>query len=364
MAASVGRIVERQKGFPIEPAAERHFTLADMQPVEPNLVVREPGWSLYSLDAPRRTVTFVALPVEVDLGKSAFAYATQFDRAERALQMSFGDFLALAETLPDPPNPVFVFSIGRCGSTLLSRMLAGVPGVWSLSEPDAPTNMAAARAVLAPSEKAALARAQAQVLFRPPAGMDVSTFVIKFRSFSIFDLKPWLTAFPGARHLFLWRDAAGWANSISLLEQAVFPGRDLTTREFLDLRWEMLTAGASRDLYARYDDLSLSHGNSEAGLAAIWALSMEQLMGEIAARRPLVPMSYASLNGAREASVALLLDACGLPAAMAERALRAYDRHSQDDSLLADARHMPPMTGDQRRRVLEALAGHPALSLA
>jgi hypothetical protein len=363
VVTTVGRIVARQKAFSVEPAADTQFTLDDEGPADPRLVLREAGWSLYSLDAAGRKALFVQLPPGIDLGAVPFAYATQFDRAERALRLDFETLTGLADGLPDPPGPVFIFSIGRCGSTLLSRMLGEVPGVFSLSEPDAPTNLAAARAVLRADEKAALARAVARLLYRPPAGTGRLGFVVKFRSFSIFDMAPWITAFPEARHLFLWRDAAGWANSMHMLESAVFPGADLSERAFLDMRWDLLTAGSPRAAYARYDDIDRPNGGRAEGLAALWALSMEQFLAARADGLPLLPLSYAALNGERSVSVARLLEACGLPAGAAPRVMRAYERHSQDDSLLADVRHMEPLPPAQRARVLAVLEGHPALDL-
>ena len=109
----------RRKASETEPAAAGDFEAGDVcfRPPETSLyAMTEAGW--LAVDVPWRA-----------LAGEPFAYAAQFRRASRAVTLPYGgDRDGAADVLP-------VLSIGRCGSTLLARLLtaAGVPVV---SEPD------------------------------------------------------------------------------------------------------------------------------------------------------------------------------------------------------------------------------------
>ena len=105
------------------------FTLGPAAATEALRVIDDRNWSLYGLDRARDIAVFVDVPTGTDLADSPFAYATQFRLARRVLTMSLAAFEGVAE-LAAPVGPViFIFSIGRCGSTLMSHALNAVPGV-------------------------------------------------------------------------------------------------------------------------------------------------------------------------------------------------------------------------------------------
>ena len=104
------------------------FTLGPAVATAARRVIDDRNWSLYGLDRARDHAVFVELPSGTDLAQSPFAYATQHRLARRVLTMSLAAFEAVAE-LAAPVGPViFIFSIGRCGSTLMSHALNAVPG--------------------------------------------------------------------------------------------------------------------------------------------------------------------------------------------------------------------------------------------
>ena len=68
----------------------------------------------------------------------------QFRTARAAYGVPWAHAAALA---PRPPRrPILILSIARCGSTLLSRLLAQCPGIRSYSEPQTHAQLALLRA--------------------------------------------------------------------------------------------------------------------------------------------------------------------------------------------------------------------------
>lgn len=95
----------------------------------------------YSIDYKRRCVTFVETPVTTKLLKSQpFLYQAQRDYASRLFLVPFNEVLALEPVKKVPSsqeiNLVFLHSTGRCGSTLLCKMLECIDEIATISEPD------------------------------------------------------------------------------------------------------------------------------------------------------------------------------------------------------------------------------------
>ena len=363
MSTPVFDITARHKDLIFAPATREHYTLTAGGTIEPDELISNRDWVLHFVDHARREVAFALMPPGLDLGTAPFIYAEQHDRAERLAFLPFDAFIELADALPDPPNVVFVFNIGRCGSTLISKIFAEVPGVWSLSEPDPYSQITHQRHTFDLDTRVALVRATTRALFRPPEGKDATTFVLKFRSYSSFDMEPFFLAFPKAHNLFLWREPIGWSNSFYLLAQLLGDDEARNTREFLDLRWKWQTAEADRALYARFDDLDLAQSRDEPLFAALWAASLETYLEAKAHGDRIEAFSYQQLNEEREATVTRLLQACGLPAEHLGSAMRAYERHSQEDSIVSGMRDARPLSAEQRAEIAQMLAGHPALDL-
>lgn len=142
---------------------------------------------------------------------AVFVYQAQAAQATNVLLVPYAEFCALFGAVGGGEAarpPVFLHSVGRCGSTLLAHRLAALPGVCCLSEPDIYTAIQAAveDGVLAAPLATELLRAATNLLTAALAGED--TLVVKTRSavcriWPLFD-----AAHRDARSLFLYRDAA------------------------------------------------------------------------------------------------------------------------------------------------------------
>lgn len=102
----------------------------------------------------------------------------------------------------------FAFSIGRCGSTLLSK-LAAVAGFVQISEADAITNLARLRK----SHGFSQAVSSMIRIFGNLSNDDPRRLFFKLRSGSNVMLQDMVVACPDARFYFVVRDLEGWAKS-------------------------------------------------------------------------------------------------------------------------------------------------------
>ncbi len=165
----------------------------------------EPDVSPYCFDLANRTLLCVSTS---DISGAAFFYQAQRQYARSVIRVPF-------ESLPvGPASPALIFSIGRCGSTLLVRALEAA-GVRVVSEPDFYTQAACQQP---PDSSLRSAIAGATRLLRYS--------VVKLRLEC--NNAPLLiaSALDSPRIMFILRDPVDWAASLRRL-----------SRNSLDLNW-------------------------------------------------------------------------------------------------------------------------------
>ena len=211
------------------------FAVRDGGSVEPELVLRNPNVSLYCLDFEKGCALFVETPPERDLLKEPFLYAAQYEAATRLIQVPFEALHRLADEVSiDGSQLIFVYSVGRCGSTLVSRVFNEMEAVESLSEPDVFTQLLAEWGTedIGGSEKADLLRACTLLQCAPGRRRHATRWVLKFRSM-VTALGPMFFAcFPEAKVIFLYRHAAPWMRSMQRMARVEFPTAPVPTSEF------------------------------------------------------------------------------------------------------------------------------------
>lgn len=184
----------------------------------------EPDVSPYCFDLANRTLLCVSTP---DISGATFFYQAQRQYARSVIKVPF-------DSLPEETeSPALIFSVGRCGSTLLTRALHAA-GVRTVSEPDFYTQAACHQ----PPDVA---------LRRVIAG------ATRLLPYSVIKLRlecnnaPLLIsgAFSSPRIMFILRDPVDWAASLRRL-----------SRNSLDLGWAVGQLG--RSLMA-LDQLTRNH---------------------------------------------------------------------------------------------------------
>lgn len=321
--ATLYQITARHRARQFMPTALTDFT-TDAGTAVDSAIVSDPLWSLYSLDLAGNLAVFVRLSPDTDLTRAAFIPQTQFDAATAVLTLPLDDLPALSETLPRPANTIFLFSIGRCGSTLAHHILNTAPDTYALSEPRAFVTLAMARHDMPPDRATALLAAVTRFLYRPPHGQSPA-FAIKLHSQCLYQAALFHRAMPQARLLFLTRDAEPWANSYSRFLQRL--GTDpVLDPVALARTWSILTANAPIADLAATLDVTAPQTPHAPVLAAAWAHNHAQFH---AAAVPALHLSYQDLTTHRAATIRTLLAYCGLSDAGMADALATFDRDSQ-----------------------------------
>jgi LPS sulfotransferase NodH len=372
MSASVHEVIGRPEmgGW----ANLDDFALGPGSAADAGSVLQGQDWSLYGLDEARDVAVFTELPPGTDLAGSPFAYLTQHRLARRVAVMPLAEFEAVAEGLPLPGRTVLVFSTGRCGSTLLSHALNAVPGVWCLSEPDAYSTLvmqhyhSLKRAGFPRDRVVRLIRAITKVQCRPPAGRRADVFAVKFRNQSLYQADLYQKALPDSSHIFLYRDALGWANSVyGMLRQYGYP--DIASGAGRTAAWSIFTGAKDLSGLAAIIGADAPETPLELPLAPVWADMMAEYARQLEGGVPFLALRYNEFNRDRVASVRRILRHCGLPEVHAEQALAAFETDSQAGTHVAREVTTERLSGERLARLRDILArcgafGDPDMRLA
>src|SRR5262249_33655302 len=138
----------------------------------------------------------------------------QFENALRLFTASYDSLHELADRSGDRfQNLILTYSVGRCGSTLVSQAFRRVETVMDLSEPEVYMQLTALRPRdgSRDTELKRLLQTCTRLLYKPCGPQN--TLSIKFRSFSIQIADLFYQAYPTAKLLFLYRNAETWAGS-------------------------------------------------------------------------------------------------------------------------------------------------------
>lgn len=321
-------VLDRHPPHAVAVATVDHFTLGPGARADA-AVGLEPGWSLFSLelDEPRAAV-FVRTDESLDL-TGPFIVNQQRDRAREVLVVPLEEFLELADGVAPPDELAFLFSTARCGSTLASRIMATLPGVLSLSEPDVFNNLVEARRRLDDDEAATLLRAATAVLCHGLGAAEADRVVIKPRSEPVLQEAVYAAAFPAARHAFLYRDVVGFSASITRFARRIVGDQPRGPIGDLLDGWNQLTANEPLATLGRVVDLERTDLGFHEITPTVWAM---RIHAHLAARRRgdghgrIEAIHYDDLVADREAETARLLAACGLDEAFAPRVLDVFNR--------------------------------------
>ncbi len=371
MAARILYIRGRRTWEPLAPAGLSRFDLAPGPAVDPQVVVGNPQVSLYCLDHRRRRAVFVETPAEVDVFAEPFLYQAQARWARRLIVLPYAELHRLAGAAGDPPaRIIWIWSVGRCGSTLLSRMFGKAARCLSLSEPDVYTQ--AVVEGLPPGEAAPLLRSVTRLLGTPRSPSRPTHLAIKVRAVC-FPLAGLLhEVFPEAKNVFLYRGAEGVVTS----SQRAF-------RRFPSLFWLLDALSALpvarwgvypalgffaeplRRVLPLDDPPSLWEMSRLGGvgmIGALWLAMMEQYLKFHRGGLPMIAVRYEDLAARPEPMLRALFAHCELPDEDVARAMLALGEDSQRGSILERRKKRRWRMTARSRAILERLLGrHPVI---
>ena len=266
------------------------FRLRDNGAIDPRIVLQNPNLTLYCLDFESREALFLETPPDCDLTRVPFLYAAQYESALRAVSVPFTLLDRLAEEVViDPARLILIYSIGRCGSTLVSRAYAEAANVESLSEPDVFTQLLGVWGYegLDSKEKTDVVRNCTLLQCAPGKIKGANAWVFKFRSM-VTEMWPlFYGAFPEARVVFLYRGNEPWARSFHRMMGSPDPSEPspmAMLRYFfgrLTPRLEQLESASALEI-----------------MASMWLSVMEACLAMKRAGLPLFIVRYEELNAA------------------------------------------------------------------
>jgi len=332
------------------------FTLRPLGQIPEADLLASPDWTLYCLDIPSKQALFVELPPGTDLSEAAFVYSRQFTDARRAALMPFDRLIAASHAIPAPSELAFLFSTGRCGSTLACRIFAQLPEVWSLSEPDYLTNLAAAWRTLTGDEMVALIRAATLWTCRPPQARSPETIVLKPRSEAVLIADACQRAFPDLHKVFMYRDHLGYVNSCFKLVQRVLPPEILREDESWRPKWDWLMPGVPISFLQ--ECFAPDHGPIDWPelLTLMWDLRIDGYLRALRQGMTFTPIHYHDLNTDRANQTRRLLEACGISSQHLDRATTGFAEDSHKGSAGANAVPARDLNAEERARVARLLA--------
>lgn len=325
MNATVYEVWERLPGRSYLAGLD-HFDLRRTGEAPAETLLGTPNLTLYAFDDLGQNAVFVETPPGVDLTAAPFYYLAQKQHAGRVYTLPYAEFSALAQTLPDPEHLILLYSVGRCGSTLLCRALGALGDVTTVSEPDTYTHIAGMRPPDGSRDAELTELVRSATRFHAHS-TSARAVLLKFRSQCIEMADLLHRAFPNADALFLSRDLEGWVRSMGRLVKLGDPEREAS--------YQRSRGAPTMYTYPRERYISLLREDgtppeTRLGDAALGWTSVVKRYLDLH-ERGVIPyaLTFADLTGQPERALRAVAGALGVPLTNLERALETFDHDSQ-----------------------------------
>jgi hypothetical protein len=336
MSARVLTIEDKLRQDPITIVSLDDFQYRDSDAIEPHVVLEQPTISLYCLDHTNHQAIFVETPPDVDLSTAPFYYQTQYQTARRLFAVSYDTLHALAQEVQlDPRHLILIYSVGRCGSTLVSQALNQADGVVSFSEPDVYTQILMLREADGSSdpEVSALVRSCTKIICAPTAQRGITrAWALKPRGFATHLADLFYRNFPEAKVIFLYRQAESWARSM------------VRAFDLFDPQMEQMLPQLQQ-LISKLDPLVAAYtAKHEATIAPIelltcmWVSIMQRCLDLQQQGVPLFAVRYEELKAAPRAVLDVLFAYCEVAVSNVETITRVLAQDSQAGTSVSQVR--------------------------
>lgn len=353
MSARVLHIVDKVTPMEFFPAVPQNFVLREGESIAPEVVLG-PDVSLYCLDDDNQQAFFVQTPPGVDLLRSPFYYMAQYQHAQRVIAVPYDTLHRLADSLPGGAgNLILVYSVGRCGSTLISQSLKAVEGVLSYSEPDVYTQitMLRHRNRRRDEEYLRLIRTCTRILRR-----DAPTMALKFRAGGIQLADLFHQLYPDAHNIFLHRHAERWLESMNAGFTPNLPGPEAQP---MFTRFMLAQAPLVKPFIRRHRRMPT--------LSESYALNWLSVVDKYLTLRqdgvPFLTVRYEDIKAQPRQTLLDMLAYCGLRIEDFDRAFDTFSADSQEGTVLSLASRQqnpaPALCPEDYLQARAVLAEHP-----
>jgi hypothetical protein len=364
MQAHVLQITARKRQDPIAFAEPADFEFSQGAAIDPQIIITNPLISLYCLDHANRRALFVETSPGVDLTQAPFYYQAQYENAIRLIGIPYETLHQLANQIPvDHACLIFIHSVGRSGSTLLSAALNAIPGTIDYSEPDVFTQLVLFRQLqgVDEAEISELVRSCTRMFCKSTEQTPHPVrWGIKFRSF-VIELGDLLYAhFPQAKTIFLYRHAEGFmASSMRAFGAAMDTPEIRTTVQ----GWlSPLVPPVAK--HVREGGSLLSYASLSAWL---WIRTIERYMELKQLGMSGMAVRFEDLKSTPNETIRSIIEYCGLSTKNIEAVYQVFEKDSQAGSTLSQEklRQSPfELTQTHRLDLAQALQAHPFIKSA
>ena len=339
MQAQVFEVIARKKSNPFGIAAVDDFELAEIGFMDAQEILDNPNILLYCLEPENQQAVFVKTPDVADILAAPFYYISQHEQATQVLKVSYETFEQLANhVVLDDQHVIFIYSMGRCGTTLTSSAFSQAKDVVSLSEPDIFTQLVQMRDFSDTNkpEISNLIRSCLLLTCKDQVDGRQPVWVIKFRSFAIEIADMLYAHFPRAKSLFLYRHVEPWGISFA----RAFGGNAVPTQEQLVGFW-MWSKLVVKKL-DRYNLASLEEITPGLIISLMWLNNMERCLERLEAGQPMLPVRYENLKANPELVIRSIFNYCGVTVSEMNSLLDVFRKDSQAET---------PVSRDQLKQV-------------
>lgn len=342
----------------------KDFKYRPSHKITSSLILSDPDITPYCYDLDQRKAVFVTTPETARTLDATFFYQAQFQRATHLIVISFEELNELVQRgLRSPQHSVEIYSTGRCGSTLLARMLASSEACQAVCEPDMPTT--ALQSDSPAIRKGALARTTVDLLGNLIRNADKRYLILKYRPICMAQAECLHCADEQATPVFIYRNAPDFvASAMSALRYRGSPlyftdllHRGFVTRPILSALFRLNRKSATRVLpfVEDYSSKELVKLGPVGLLTMAWISMIRKYLDLTAAGKRFVAVQYDDLVSDPENIVRQLLSKCRLPGSGLDSALAELARDSQRGSMVDRRRVRKYRLDAQGRRMIDSL---------
>jgi hypothetical protein len=372
MSAFEFEIRRRRRTGALQVVAASDFKLRRCGAVDARELLQRPNVSLYCVDEPAKQALFVETPPGLDLLQGSFLFLEQYRNARRVFGVSYETLQQIGDERGEWWNDLsLIYSVGRCGSTLVSRMFGRLPECLSLSEPDVFTQLVGLG--LTDEEIVQRLRMCTRCVILP--GQSKSHLVIKYRSMGIEHAALMSRAFPAAKLLFLYRHVESFI--VSAMRAFAYRGSPLWGFSLM-YRWPILKSilrwyfAKNYEEQVRFAPFARQFTPSEmvdlgpvGTLTMTWLSAMQRCLALQGASVPLLALRYEDLLASPSDVSREIMKYCHVPEEKIPQTLDAMSEDAQRDSILARRKHRKwQMTDESRQTIEQVLARHETIRTA
>ncbi|NJK66511.1 MAG: sulfotransferase [Microcoleus sp. CSU_2_2] len=332
MIAKVLYIQNKQRPDPLSIVKLQDFDCIEGENINPKIIIESPNISLYCLDPQNQQAIFVETPLEIELSNATFFYQAQYEYAQRLIAVPLEDLPQLMTAIEEPIEKlIMIYSVGRCGSTLLSKVFNQIETVLSLSEPDVFSQIVGLRNPDGSNdaEIARLLKICIELLSKNSKKEKEFCCVLKLRSFCIELGDLIYRVFPDCQVIFLYRNAEDVVRS--------------SIRAFVYLSAMLPTISQNIDLYSRFipllkdyaNDIDFTDSSAIDLYTTAWLSVMQRYRFLQQQGIPSCTIRYENLVADPQKIVSAIFEYCGLSLAEVSRACQVFAKDSQSGSNLS-----------------------------